>query len=157
MDDDDNSDSQKFKAGDLLKHNTVSQMFKALDDACKKQETLSDNSYETSFTKRVDLVSAFLWKYTPDELKDIMGEMRKSLKEEFNKIDDSSLSENNKLLNKQKVAYNYYVEIFKVLSVVLTNSPISSEFVDMEIKGDFKDLIEKVRQPNRVKLFEEVE
>ena len=156
-DDKTDNDSQQFNAGDLLKKNTVVQVFKTLDDACKKQETISDNSYETSFTKRVDLVEGLLWKYTPKELKNIIKKLHQEMEEKINRVDDGKISEINKRLTQQKIAYEYYTEIFKILAVVLTNSPISIESVSMEITGDFKELIKNVRQSEPVKLFEEVE
>ncbi len=148
---------QQFNAADLLKRNTVIQVFKTLDDACKKQESISDVSFETSFTKRVDLVEGFLWKYTPTELRVVIDKLRKELETKIKTIDDSDLNEKNKLVNKQKISYDYNTEIFKVLAVILTNSPISVEYVEMDVSGDFKELIKNIRQPDAVKLFTEVE
>ena len=143
---------QQFKAGDLLKRYTVIQVFKTLDDACKTQETISENSYETSFTKRADLVKGLLWKYTPKEIreaiKNLYGEMDNAMKNI-----DNNLNETNKKLTQEKIAYEYFNEIFKLLLVVLTECPINIEFVEMEVKGDFKELIKTIQNPEPVKLF----
>ena len=128
-----------------------------MDDACKKQELISDNTYETSFTKRTDLIESLLWKYTPNQLRNEIRNLHNKLEEKHKQIDDSTLNEKNKLINKQKIAYEYSTEIFKILAVVLTNSPISIEFVEMEVSGDFKDLINNIRQPEPRKVFQAVE
>jgi len=143
---------QQFNAADLLKRNTVAQVFKTLDDACKLQEVVSDNSYETSFTKRVDLVEGLLWKYTPPEIKQAIKELHTEMEEKIN-ILDAKLSEKHKRLTQTKIAYEFSVEIFKLLEVVLTNSPISVEYVEMEVSGDFSELIRNIRHPEPVKLF----
>lgn len=145
---------QQFNAADLLKRNTVMQIFKTLDDACQKQETISENSYDTSFTKRVELIEALLWKYTPFEIKEEIKKLHKEMETMITNI-DPHLSENNKLLTKTKISYDYRTEIFKLLEVVLTNSPISVEYVEMEIKGDYKELIKNIRTNEPVKIFSE--
>jgi hypothetical protein len=147
---------QQFNAADLLKRNTVMQIFKTLDDACIKQETISDNSFDTSFTKRVELIEALLWKYTPSEIKEEIKQLHTEMETTIKNI-DPKLSENNKLLTKTKISYDYRTEIFKLLEVVLTNSPISVEYVEMEIKGDYKELIKNIRTNEPVKIFSEVE
>ena len=152
-DDKADNDSQQFNAGDLLKKNIVAQVFKSMDDACKKQETISDNSHETSFTKRTDLIEGLLWKYTPDDLREMIITLRKQLDDKLISIDKTELSEKNKQLNKQKASYDKCIEIFKILEVVLTNSPISIEYVQMEVMGDFQSLIRNIRQSEPVNLF----
>lgn len=143
---------QQFNAGDLLKRYTVTQVFKALDDACNEQQTISENSHETKFTKRVDLVEGLLWKYTPPEIRKAVSELHAEMENKLRTL-DPQLSEKNKQLTQTKIAYEYCIEIFKLLEVVLTNSPISVEHVEMEVKGDFKDLIKSIRKPEPVKLF----
>lgn len=145
---------QQFNATDLLKRNTVDQLFKSLDDACNKQEPLTKESIETSFTKRVDLIQGLLWKYTPKELRDVIKDIRKTSDEETKKIDeDKNLNPTNKLLTKQKLLYDYSVQIFKILAVVLTNSPISVEYAEMEVMGDFQELIKTIRKKEPVSIF----
>jgi hypothetical protein len=145
---------QQFNAADLLKRNTVSQVFKTLDDACLRQEVIAENSFETSFTKRVDLVEGLLWKYTPKEIKQAIKELHTELEANLKRIDaDGKLNDQNKLVNKQKYTYETCIQIFKLLEVVLTHSPISVEYVEMQVMGDFKELIETIRQPEPVKLF----
>lgn len=143
---------QQFNATDLMKRYTVQQVFRTLDDACIKQENINENSFETSFTKRVDLVEGLLWKYTPPEIRETIKDLRSKMDNEIKGI-DTSLSEKNKLLNQKKIAYEYSIEIFKFLEVVLTNSPITVEYAEMEVFGDFKELINTIRTPNPVKLF----
>lgn len=145
---------QQFNAADLLKRNTVTQVFKTLDDACQKQETISEDSYQTSFTKRVDLVEGLLWKYTPSKIREIIKELHDQLEKKIEETDaNSGLSEKNKILNKKNICYSHSIEIFKLLEVVLTNSPISIEHVEMEVKDDYKELIDNIRRSDRVKLF----
>lgn len=148
--------TQTFNAADLLKRNTVMQIFKTLDDACQKQETISENSYDTSFTKRVELIEALLWKYTPLELKEEIKKLHIEMQNEIKNI-EPQLSEKNKILTKTKINYDYHIEIFRLLEVVLTNSPISVEYVEMEIKGDFQDLIKNIRTTSSIKIFTEIE
>jgi len=143
---------QQFNAGDMMKRYTVTQVFKALDDACNEQSRISENSYETKFTKRVDLVEGLLWKYTPPEIRKTISELHKDMENKIKQV-SPELSEKNKQLTQTKIAYEYCIEIFKLLEVVLTNSPIGVEHVEMEVKGDFKELIESIRKPEPVKLF----
>ena len=149
---------QQFNAADLLKRNTVTQVFKTLDDACQKQETISEESLETSFTKRVDLVEGLLWKYTPQDIRKIIKELHQILEQELKKIDNNhNLSQQNKVLTQKNISYKYNVEIFKLLEVVLTNSPISVEFADMEVKTeDFSELAKSIRNKDIIKLFTEI-
>lgn len=147
---------QQFNAGDLLKRYIVTQVFKTLDDACKKQETISEESHDTSFTTRVDMIEGLLWKYTPSEIRKVITELRKEMQNKIKQTNESTLSEKNKILTNKKASYNYSLEIFKLLAVVLTNSPISIEYVEMDIKGDFTDLIKSIRQSDRIKIFTEV-
>jgi len=147
----------QFNAGDLLKRYIVTQVFKTLDDACKKQETISDESFNTSFTTRVDMIESLLWKYTPLELRETIIKLYNDLDKKIKEIDeDVKLSQKNKIINKKNIAFEYKIEVFKLLTIVLTNSPISVEYAEMEVMGDFKDLIENIRQPDKVKLFTEV-
>jgi len=145
---------QQFNAADLLKRNTVAQVFKALDDACSKQETLSENSYETAFTKRVDLIEGLLWKYTPKEIKEVIRELHMQMEIQLKEVDEKeSLNPKNLLLTKKKIVYDFSVEIFKLLAVVLTNSPISIEYAEMDVSGDLQELIKTVRTSDEVKIF----
>jgi DNA-binding transcriptional regulator GbsR (MarR family) len=145
---------QQFNAADLLKRNTVTQVFKTLDDACSIQETISENSFETSFTKRVDLVEGLLWKYTPPELRKAVKDLHEAMDKQLQQADEmEKVNPKNLMLTKKKIAYNYCIEIFKLLEVVLTNSPISVEYAEMEVTGDFKELIENIRQEVPVKIF----
>lgn len=149
--------SPQFSAGDILKRNTVQQFFKCFDDACKKQEPISDESHDSSFTKRVNLVEGLLLKYTPDDIKNVIKDLRTELEKGLDKIEnDNTLNERNKLLTKRTMNYEYNLEILKLLAVVLTNSPISVEYVEMEITSDYKDLIKNIRQADKIKLFTEV-
>jgi hypothetical protein len=145
---------QQFNAADLLKRNTVTQVFKTLDDACSKQETISENSYETSFTKRVDLVEGLLWKYTPPEIKDVIKDLHEQMDNQMKEVDEKErMNPKNLLLTKKRISYTFCVEIFKLLEVVLTNSPISVEYAEMEVTGDFKELIKNIRTEIPVKIF----
>jgi hypothetical protein len=145
---------QQFNAADLLKRNTVAQVFKSLDDACTVQETISENSYETSFTKRVDLVEGLLWKYTPKEIKDAIKGLHMEMDAQLKEVDEKEkLNPKNLTLTKKKISYDFSIEIFKLLAVVLTNSPISVEYAEMEVSGDFQDLIKNIRTPDKVKVF----
>lgn len=145
---------QQFNAADLLKRNTVTQVFKTLDDACGNQETISENSFDTSFTKRVDLVEGLLWKYTPPELRKAIKDLHEEMDVQLVKAgEQDKISPTNLLLTKKKIAYAFCIEIFKLLEVVLTNSPISVEYAEMEVTGDFKDLIANIRQEVPVKIF----
>lgn len=145
---------QQFNAADLLKRNTVTQVFKALDDACSIQDTISENSYETSFTKRVDLIEGLLLKYTPKEIFNAVKNLHFEMETQMKEVDEKEqLNPKNLMLTKKKISYNFNIEIFKLLLVVLTNSPISVEYAEMEVSGDFQDLIKNIRTPDKVKVF----
>ncbi len=82
-------------------------------------------------------------------IKELYTELDKKIKE----IEDSKLSVENKLLNKRIVADQVSKQVLKILLVVLQYSPMSTEFAQMEVYGDFKELIETIRTEKKVKLF----
>jgi len=96
-----------------------------------------------------------LWKYTPPEIRTQITELCKELEDETTKIDNSSLSEENKLMSKQKIADDKSMQVLEFLVVVLQYSPMSVEYKEMEIFSDFQDLIKTIRSKDKVKLFSE--
>jgi hypothetical protein len=94
-----------------------------------------------------------LWKYTPPEIRTEITALYKELDDEIAKIDNGTLSEENKMLNKQKVADDKSMQVLEFMVVVLQYSPMSVEYKEMEVFGDFQDLIKTIRSKDKVKLF----
>lgn len=143
----------QFSATDVLKKKvidfTINQCFKA----CEKQEPVSDETYETGFIRGVKLAKSMLWKYTPNEVREPIRELYTELENKIKEIEEGELSQENKRLNKTVYADQVSMQVLEFLLVVLQYSPMSTEYKQMEVFGDFKELIDAIRQEKAVKLF----
>lgn len=120
---------------------------------CRKQESIAEYTYETDFINAVKFAKSQLWKNTPDKIRIVIIQLYKELDDELTKIDnDSQGNEKTKLLNKQRKAYEISSQVLEILFHVIQNSPLSVEFLQMEVK-DFKTLIQTIRTPDALKLF----
>lgn len=143
----------QFSSTDVLKKRVIEFTFNLCIKACDKQEPLSDNTYETGFIRGTRLAKSMLWKYTPEEVRKPIKELYTELEKKIKEIDDGKLSETNKQLNKTTYADRVSIQVLEFLLVVLQYSPMSTEYKEMEIFGDFKELIKSIRQREPVKLF----
>lgn len=145
--------SQAFSSTDALKRRIIDYLFTACTKACDQEKSVADYTYETGFVRAVRLSKSMLWKYTPPEIRTQITELYKELEDGIMKIESSSLSDENKLMSKQKVGDDVSMQVLEFLVVVLQYSPMSVEYKEMEVFGDFKELIETIRSKDKVKLF----
>ena len=145
--------STQFSSTDTLKKRTIDWIFEAGRMGCRKQESIAEYTYETDFINAVKFAKSQLWKNTPDKIRIVIIQLYKELDDELTKIDnDSQGNEKTKLLNKQRKAYEISSQVLEILFHVIQNSPLSVEFLQMEVK-DFKTLIQTIRTPDALKLF----
>jgi hypothetical protein len=147
--------NNQFSSTDTLKKRTIDWVFEAGRLGCKKQESIADYTYATEFINAVKFAKSQLWKYTPQKIRLIIKGLYKDIDDEEIKIDNKSLSDlndKNKMLAKQRKAYENSVQVLELLFHVVQNSPLSIEFREMEVK-DFKALIEIIRVPEALNLF----
>lgn len=148
------TDNQQFTATDVLKKKTIDYIFSLCQMVTTKEETVSQNTYETGLVRGVRMAKSLIWKYTPDEIRKPIKEIYKTMDSELTRIDaDVNLNEDVKMLNKRKIADNLSLQVLEFLLVVLLYSPIAIEFRDAEVFGDFEELIKTIRREEPVKLF----
>jgi len=151
--------STQFSANDLLKRKTVEMIFEACRLGCRKQEQLADFSFDSDFTNMVLFSKSALWKFTPKKLRSTIRNLYSKLDDDIKMVDEktlSDLSDKNKMLIKQKLAYTTAVDVLEVLLHVLQNSPLSIEFRDMEI-ADFDLLLKSIRTTDTLDLFGDID
>lgn len=153
MTDEHQSYGGQFSATDTLKKKIIDFVFAQCTKGCEQQKPISDNTYETGFIRGVKFATSMLWKYVPQELRNTITELYAKMDAKIDEIDKGNMSDANKRANKQKIADSTSIDILQILLVVLQHSPISTEFKEMEIFGDFKDIIKSIRQKEPVKLF----
>lgn len=143
----------QFSATDVLKKRVIDFTFNLCIKACDKQDPISDDTYETGFIRGTRLAKSMLWKYTPVEIRDPIKKLYEELEKKFKEIDNSKMNESNKKLNKQILADQVSIQVLEFLLVVLQYSPLSTEYKEMEVFGDFQELIANIRREEPVKLF----
>jgi len=143
----------QFSATDVLKKKVIDFTINQCIAACEKQEPVSNDTYATGFIRGVKLAKSMLWKYTPDEIRNPIKELYIELDNKLQEIDKGDLSEANKKLNKRVFADQVSLQVLEFLLVVLQYSPMSTEYAQMEVFGDFKELIKNIRQEQPVTLF----
>ena len=143
----------QFSATDALKKKVIDYTFNLCMKACEKQQPLSAETYETGFIRGTRVAKSMLWKYTPDEIRKPIKELYLSLDKKINEINNSNLSLANKNINKRIYADQVSIQILEFLLVVLQYSPMSTEYAEMEVFGDFQEIIKNIRQKEPVKLF----
>lgn len=145
--------SQSFSSTDALKRRIIDYLFNACTRACEQEKNIAEYTYETGFVRAVRLAKSMLWKYTPQEIRTEITNLYTELDAETNAIDISKLSDENKQMNKQKIADDKSMQVLEFLVVVLQYSPMSVEFKEMEVFSDFQELIKTIRSKDKVKLF----
>ena len=145
--------SQQFSATDSLKKLVIDKLSKTIDMACHKEEPVAQYTVETGFVRGVKIMKSLLWKYTPQELRVAITELYKVMDEETAKIDLSTMSEGTKGINKMKLSDDISMQVLEMLTVVIQYSPMSTEYKEMEVFGDFQELIRTIRNREPVKMF----
>lgn len=146
--------NQQFSATDTLKKRIIDAVFHLFDMATRKEEQINTYSSDSGLTRGTRLAKSLLWKYIPTEIREPIKELYTTLDDEYKRIDaDEKLSEDVKILNKKRIADSISLQVLEFLFVVLLYSPMSTEFADAEVFGDFQELIKTIRQKEPVKLF----
>lgn len=145
--------TQQFSATDSLKKLVIEKLSKTIDMACKREESIAQYTTDTGFVRGVKIMKSLLWKYTPMELRVAITELYKVMDEEILKIDGSTMSEATKNINKMKICDEVSMQVLEFLNVIIQYSPMSTEYKDMEVFGDFEALIKTIRNREPVKMF----
>jgi hypothetical protein len=146
--------AQQFSATDTLKKRIIDYIFRLCEMATNKQEEVSSYTYETGFVRGVRMAKSLLWKYVPTEIRAPIKELYETLDKELKRIDvNDVMNEDMKKLNMKQVADAVSIQVLEFLLVVLLYSPMSTEFKEMEVFGDFQELIKTIRSKEPVKLF----
>lgn len=146
--------SGQFSATDVLKKRVIDFTFNLCVKACEKQEVMNEDTHETGFIRGTKLAKSMLWKYTPIEVRDPIQKLYEELETKIKEIDDGDLNQANKKMNKKIYADMVSIQVLEFLLVVLQYSPMSTEYKEMEVFGDFNELIKLIRTENPVKLFD---
>ena len=144
-----------FQASEKLKIKIIDYLMATCTTVSDRQEPISGETWETPFIRRIPVCISMLEKWTPNTIKTQIKELNQELDDALKEIDESDLSQTNKLLNKRIIADKKSLQILQFLLVVLQNSPINTEMTEMEIfpeEEDFKDFIEIVRSKHKVTL-----
>lgn len=146
--------TQQFSATDSLKKLVIEKLSRTIDMACKREESIAQYTTDTGFVRGVKIMKSLLWKYTPQELRIAITELYKAMDEDIAKIDASTtLSETTKNINKMKVCDEVSLQVLEFLTVIIQYSPLSTEYKEMEVFGDFNELIKTIRNREPVKMF----
>lgn len=145
--------TQQFSATDSLKKLVIEKLSKTIDMACRREENVAQYTTETGFVRGVKIMKSLLWKYTPSEMRVAITELYKSMDEQLVEIDKSSMSEGTKNINKMKVSDESSMQVLEFLTVVIQYSPMSTEYKEIEVFGDFQELIKTIRSRDPVKMF----
>lgn len=136
---------------DILKKRTIDWLFETGRMGCRKQEQIAEYTYETDFINAVKFAKSQLWSYTPNELQQIIETLYDDLDKEITAVDDQKeLAEKNKILNKQKKAYEISIQVLEILFVVLQKSNISTEYKTLDI-FDHEKMIKAIRTDKRIR------
>lgn len=142
---------------DQLKKHIVDFLFEVSRLGYRKQETISELSYETSFTESVKMARGQTWKYMPDKVKLIIKKAYEALADDIKKVDErTDLSDKNKTLEKTSRSYETALSVLEIIFHCMNNSPLSVEFKEVEVK-DYKTLIEAIRTKKKIDIFSDVE
>lgn len=144
---------ETFSATEMLKKKTVEFVLAVCQNAKEKQEPVSEENYETGFVRGVQICKSLLWRWTPDEIKKSIRELYTALDKKIEEIEAGNLSQSNKNLNKQTIADQVSLQVLELLIVVLQFSPMSTEFISMDVFSSYQDLINSIRTEKKVKLF----
>ena len=145
--------TQQFSATDSLKKLVIEKLSKTIDMACRREESVAQYTTDTGFVRGVKIMKSLLWKYTPQEMRVAITELYKVMDEDVAKTEASNMSEATKSINKMKICDDVSMQVLEFLTVIIQYSPMSTEYKDMEVFGDFSELIKTIRNREPVKMF----
>lgn len=149
----DDTGQSQINSTDLLKKRVIDWIFETARLGCHKQDAIAEYTYETDFTRAVGFAHTMLLKKSPPQIRKVIKQLYSNMDAEITKINnDTGLNDPNKMMTKQKIAFDTSCQVLEILFPVLNNSDLSSEFCEMQVK-DFEALIKKIRVPNALQLF----
>jgi Na+/phosphate symporter len=147
--------SQQMSSTDLLKKKIFDYVFHLCNLATTKETEVADYTYETGFVRGVKLAKSLMWKYMKPEIKKSIKSIYEKLETDINNISET-LDETQKKLEKQMLSDDASMQVLEILLVVLLYSSMSVEMKEIEVMGDFKELIKRTRSETPVKIFDSV-
>jgi hypothetical protein len=147
--------SQQMSSTDLLKKKIFDYVFHLCNLATTKETEVADYTYETGFVRGVKLAKSLMWKYMKPEIKKSIKSIYEKLEIDINNISEI-LDETQKKLEKQMLSDDASMQVLEILLVVLLYSSMSVEMKEIEVMGDFKELIKRTRSETPVKIFDSV-
>ena len=124
---------------DSWKMHSIEQLFRCISIGEHPQQRLASYSFETVFSFSVACAKSLCWKHCPDAIKTEIRKLYENRKKDLKKIADTpGLSEENKLINSEKIVVTVAKQVLEVLLTAMSFSSVSSE----TIMGDvFKDIV----------------
>jgi Na+/phosphate symporter len=147
--------SQQMSSTDLLKKKIFDYVFHLCNLATTKETEVADYTYETGFVRGVKLAKSLMWKYMKPEIKKSIKSIYEKLETDINNISET-LDETQKKLEKQMLSDDASMQVLEILLVVLLYSSMSVEMKEIEVLGDFQELIKRTRSETPVKIFDSV-
>jgi hypothetical protein len=147
--------SQQMSSTDLLKKKIFDYVFHLCNLATTKETEVADYTYETGFVRGVKLAKSLMWKYMKPEIKKSIKSIYEKLETDIKNISEP-LDETQKKLEKQMLSDDASMQVLEILLVVLLYSSMSVEMKEIEVMGDFKELIKRTRSETPVKIFDSV-
>jgi len=147
--------SQQMSSTDLLKKKIFDYVFHLCNLATTKETEVADYTYETGFVRGVKLAKSLMWKYMKPEIKKSIKSIYEKLEADIEKI-PKDLDEAQKKLEKQMLSDDASMQVLEILLVVLLYSSMSVEMKEIEVLGDFQELIKRTRSETPVKIFDSV-
>jgi len=147
--------SQQMSSTDLLKKKIFDYVFHLCNLATTKETEVADYTYETGFVRGVKLAKSLMWKYMKPEIKKSIKSIYEKLEADVEKI-PKDLDEAQKKLEKQMLSDDASMQVLEILLVVLLYSSMSVEMKEIEVLGDFQELIKRTRSETPVKIFDSV-
>lgn len=147
--------SQQMSSTDLLKKKIFDYIFHLCNLATAKETEIADYTYETGFVRGVRLASGMMWKHIKPKIKESIKSIYKQLDVDIKNIPEK-LDETQKKLEKQMLSDDASMQVLEILLVVLMCSSMSVEMKEIEVMGDFKELIKRARSDVPVKIFDSV-
>jgi hypothetical protein len=147
--------SQQMSSTDLLKKKIFDYVFHLCNLATTKETEVADYTYETGFVRGVKLAKSLMWKYMKPDIKKTIKSIYEQLETDIKNISEP-LDETQKKLEKQMLSDDASMQVLEILLVVLLYSSMSVEMKEIEVMGDFKELIKRTRSETPVKIFDSV-
>jgi hypothetical protein len=154
------SSKETLSPKQLIQIKIVECVFSTFTLTTKQQEGISGLSHHTYFIRAVRALVPMLWGYMPDQIKEKITKLYETLDKELKEMQNTNLNlmtwdkkKDAMRITEDKIA----TEVFSLLIITLTKSPIaqSSEVFDVSSdEGELPDLIQSTRSDKMVELFE---